>query len=921
MSTVARNRKIGGTNKFQTEYDLGFKETRASEVDADFDTLFNAWNTQVPDGVLSAGIPPAGPAGGDLTGVFPTPSIKNGVVTRAKTAADLYLPPVPTGPDVGKVLGVTAGPIVAWVTTPIGPAGPPGAAGPTGPPGPQGPTGAGVQGPKGDPGATGATGSQGAKGDPGPQGPQGTPGAAGSQGLTGPPGNTGPQGPAGPTGAASTVPGPPGSTGPAGSTGPQGAKGDPGVAGPQGPQGVPGPPGGLGEAPVDGVLYGRKDGAWTVVPAGGGGGLWTDDPTNNVLLPAPATRGIQLDSNAALHLGNPSGGASRLSAPNGTLQLHALDGTGFGFDIGGSDVASLDSGALQLQSWVDLQLLNVGGGWGDIAHITAVRQAPVQGNWSFIALGVQGQLDDGSLWPPDVGYDGTKPELLIGASGSWTAASQKGILLRFSTGFATAAWQLDGFLVQHDVTAFTMPLMVDYPGDISYSAAESLQVNGAILIGAANAANDGTIRYAGGKFQGHASGAWVDFGGGGGGASGWTMPDASTTLTTLSMVVQPNAGLGNFTRIDNGNNMQITCATGYSTLFSVAGAGSWGGKIQITADDNVGKLMAYALGPTIASQYPIICGTRDGATSGSKPQAGAILASFEGQGVFNRGGSLRFLTTQAWTGSAQGTKAVISVTPNASTTPVDALTLDGTGLLTLTGGATINGILSVVAASGSCNLYLSDYSGGAQSNCLFIGQSSRGTPAASTPLLLNDALLSLAAFGNGVSGAPSFYQSGLLRWIATENWTGAASGSYCAIYTTTTGTRTLVQAATFQNNGDLQISGAVGVKSSGTTWANPSDPRLKDDVMPYTRGLTDIIALEPITYRLKAQPDVQCYGFDASAVQDVFPECVSEMRMKLSPDDEEETDDVLSFDMHPVLVASINAIKELTARVAALEAR
>ena len=43
----------------------------------------------------------------------------------------------------------------------------------------------------------------------------------------------------------------------------------------------------------------------------------------------------------------------------------------------------------------------------------------------------------------------------------------------------------------------------------------------------------------------------------------------------------------------------------------------------------------------------------------------------------------------------------------------------------------------------------------------------------------------------------------------------------------------------------------------------------------------------------------------------MFPECVSTTRMKLDPADDEETDDVLVFDMHPILVALVNAVKEL----------
>jgi hypothetical protein len=113
--------------------------------------------------------------------------------------------------------------------------------------------------------------------------------------------------------------------------------------------------------------------------------------------------------------------------------------------------------------------------------------------------------------------------------------------------------------------------------------------------------------------------------------------------------------------------------------------------------------------------------------------------------------------------------------------------------------------------------------------------------------------------------------------------------------------------------GNLTINGATATKATGTTWANPSDIRLKKDITPYAHGLADILQLEPISYTLKAT-DQQTCGLDAEKVRAVFPECVGTTRMKLQPEDEEETE-VLTLDIHPILIALINAVKELAGRV------
>ena len=52
-----------------------------------------------------------------------TTNINDSQITRVKTASDLWLSPVPTGPDVGKYLQVVAGPALQWTT--VGTGGPP----------------------------------------------------------------------------------------------------------------------------------------------------------------------------------------------------------------------------------------------------------------------------------------------------------------------------------------------------------------------------------------------------------------------------------------------------------------------------------------------------------------------------------------------------------------------------------------------------------------------------------------------------------------------------------------------------------------------------------------------------------------------------------------------------------------------------
>jgi hypothetical protein len=113
----------------------------------------------------------------------------------------------------------------------------------------------------------------------------------------------------------------------------------------------------------------------------------------------------------------------------------------------------------------------------------------------------------------------------------------------------------------------------------------------------------------------------------------------------------------------------------------------------------------------------------------------------------------------------------------------------------------------------------------------------------------------------------------------------------------------------------LEVDGTAG-KPGGSTWSNSSDERLKDIVGEYKPGLEAVFLLRPVSFYYKVDnprglPSEKEYvGFIAQEVQEVFPEAVSE-----------GPDGYLDFNMHPVNVALVNAVKELKVENDALKAK
>ena len=104
---------------------------------------------------------------------------------------------------------------------------------------------------------------------------------------------------------------------------------------------------------------------------------------------------------------------------------------------------------------------------------------------------------------------------------------------------------------------------------------------------------------------------------------------------------------------------------------------------------------------------------------------------------------------------------------------------------------------------------------------------------------------------------------------------------------------------------ELVVNGEAA-KTGGGTWSNYSDIRLKNILGDYDKGLTEILALQPVVFNYKVDnpldlpSDDEEIGLIAQEVREIFPEAVTVKQ-----------DGYLDFNMHPIIVAYVNAIKEL----------
>jgi hypothetical protein len=115
---------------------------------------------------------------------------------------------------------------------------------------------------------------------------------------------------------------------------------------------------------------------------------------------------------------------------------------------------------------------------------------------------------------------------------------------------------------------------------------------------------------------------------------------------------------------------------------------------------------------------------------------------------------------------------------------------------------------------------------------------------------------------------------------------------------------------------NLHVAGSVTANSSSV-----SDERFKDNIQTVTGALDKVKGLRGVTYKWNkgSRKDQTDYGVIAQEVETVMPEIVHDMTMPLLTNDEETV--YKTVDYSRLSAVLINAIKELEAKVAALESK
>jgi hypothetical protein len=172
----------------------------------------------------------------------------------------------------------------------------------------------------------------------------------------------------------------------------------------------------------------------------------------------------------------------------------------------------------------------------------------------------------------------------------------------------------------------------------------------------------------------------------------------------------------------------------------------------------------------------------------------------------------------------------------------------------------------------------------------------------------------------------------VLGYIGNDNSISGGTGTNLGIRSdtaTTFSTGGATERMRIDSAGALILAGSTAQKASGTTWSNPSDQRLKDNIRDYTKGTTELMQVRVREWEYNGKGNttegLKGLGVVADEVMTVLPNTVETYDAKLNADDKETTA-IKKFDATEITWLLVKTVQEqqtiindLTARITALE--
>jgi hypothetical protein len=188
--------------------------------------------------------------------------------------------------------------------------------------------------------------------------------------------------------------------------------------------------------------------------------------------------------------------------------------------------------------------------------------------------------------------------------------------------------------------------------------------------------------------------------------------------------------------------------------------------------------------------------------------------------------------------------------------------------------------------------------------------------------------------GTGISALSQFGSAGIFETVSGSVAMSITSGSI-SYYNTTIYHNSVNGAGLYVGSSSNGITaygssspGYYGIitntaaKDGGGVWDAYSDSRVKENVNPYTKGLAEILLINPVSYDYNGLGGIKQstghVGVIAQEINTVLPETVGTYSAKLNEDDEENTD-LLTFNGTALTYVLINAIKELKIEIDSLK--